>query len=321
VSGFSSLELQGGGARVTLAPAFGGRIIGMEMAGRQWLWTNPDFEYRPITDGASYAEAADAGGYDDCFPTFAACVLPSGTAGYGSVTLPDHGELWSQRPTVRFDLDAEGQRATCEWVGQRLPYTFSRTVQVTGGGEIRMQYRIENRGTHPLPFIWASEPLLPLSEDTQIDLPTGSIIRVAHTHGAAVRGMAQEGRWPNVRLATRIADLTVPAALARRYACKLFVDLPAARVVVGVTEGPRRLDVRVDGREVSHIGLWLNNGEWVALPRAHAPRNLTFAPCIGASDQLTTALTGWRTAQWVAPGADRRWTVTWSARRLDAAAA
>ncbi len=306
---------------MTLAPSIGGRIVELELGGRQWLWANPDLPFGPPVEGASYAETGNSGGYDECFPTVAACVLASGTPRYGGLALPDHGELWTQHPAVHFDRDDDGQRATCAWTGQRLPYRFLRSVQITHAGELRVGYTIENTGAVPLPFLWSSQPMLPLTDVTRLELPTGALVRVADAQGSALKGIAAECRWPNVRLARSIADLAFPAAIARRYACKLFVDLPAAPVVLGVTEGPLRLDVRFDGRAVPHVALWLNNGEVKSPPDGHPARNLALAPCIGAADALTAAIKGGRQTQWVPAGSSRSWSLTWSARRLDDAPA
>ena len=43
------------------------------MAGREWLWTSDVIAHQTPIDGASYVETADSGGYDECFPTVAAC--------------------------------------------------------------------------------------------------------------------------------------------------------------------------------------------------------------------------------------------------------
>src|SRR5919107_4707120 len=93
---FGAAELHGGGSRVSIIPALGGKIASMELGGRQWLWTSEVIQHRIPVDGASYVETADSGGYDECFPTVGACVLPSGVERFGGLSLPDHGELWAQ---------------------------------------------------------------------------------------------------------------------------------------------------------------------------------------------------------------------------------
>ena len=95
---FGFIELQGGATRVRIVPALGGRIVSLVALGREWLWTNEALPAREPADGASYGETGDSGGYDECFPTVAACNIPNGVARFGGLALPDHGELWAQRP-------------------------------------------------------------------------------------------------------------------------------------------------------------------------------------------------------------------------------
>jgi len=316
VLNFGIVELRGGGARVALAPAIGGRIIALELAGHQWLWTNPNLPFQPPVEGASYAEVGNSGGYDECFPTTAACVLPSGTPRFGGLAFPDHGELWRTRPMVTFEQDDAGQRATCTWTGRSMPYTFVRAVQVTSLGEVRMYYSLENTGKDQIPFIWSSQPLLPLTDNTKLDLPTGTLVRVASSEGSGVKGIAPEFRWPNVRLASRIADFTSPAANGRRYALKCFVDIPAGRTLIGVTEGDRRLDLRIDGREVPNLAVGINMGADAPIAGGPGHQTLAFGPSMGGPDSLTAALNAWRKAHFLAPSAKLAWSLTWSARKI-----
>jgi galactose mutarotase-like enzyme len=313
---FGFAELQGGGTRVRIVPALGGKIVSLESLGREWLWTNGTVEPRTPVDGASYAETGDTGGYDECFPTAAACQLPSGVQSYGGMTLPDHGELWTQRAAVEVETLAEGQRVVCQWTGRRMPYRFSRAVQVTPAGTVVMRYSATNTGQSPLPFVWSAQPVLPLSAATRLDIPNGARVRVAAQYGDALRGLASEFRWPHARLEKRIAELSVPDQLARHYACKLFIDVPPGASIAAVEEGDARLEVAFDERQVPHLALWINKREWTAAPRGKPHLNLAFGPCIGAPDSLTDALGEWRGAQWLTPGETRSWTLTWRTRRL-----
>src|SRR6185437_8860294 len=67
--------------RVVVVPALGGKIVGLEIGGREWLWRSRARAQRPA-DGVSYAAVGDTGGIDECFPTVAPCVLPSNAARY-----------------------------------------------------------------------------------------------------------------------------------------------------------------------------------------------------------------------------------------------
>lgn len=315
---FGFAELHGGGTRVRVVPALGGKIASMELLGREWLWTNDALVPQLPADGASYVETADTGGYDECFPTIAPCQIPSGAAAFGGLSLPDHGELWAQNAVIDVEAGAGGQRIVCRWTGRRMPYRFTRSVQVTPAGAVSMQYEVINDGRVPLPFIWSAHPLFPLTPATRLDLPDGAAVRVASHQGDALRGLSSEFRWPHARLEKRIVDLTIPDQLARHYACKLFLDMPPGDSIAAIEEEGLRLEVTFDQREVPHVGLWLNKRQWTPLARGKPYLNLGLEPCIGAPDSLSEAMGDWRAARWLGPGDTRRWTLTWRARRLAA---
>src|SRR5579871_4179938 len=68
---FGFAELHGGGTRVRIVPALGGKIISFESLGREWLWSDPATPAREGAAPAWFAEAGYTGGYDECFPTTA----------------------------------------------------------------------------------------------------------------------------------------------------------------------------------------------------------------------------------------------------------
>ena len=176
-------ELQGGASRVRIVPALGGKIDLLEIGGRQWLWSNPSIPAEPPSEnGGSYVETGDSGGYDECFPTIAACALPATVKKFGGLQLPDHGELWSLRPDITVDTLPDGQTATCVWEGRRMPYRFTRAVQVTAAGAIVMRYAARNLGADPLPFVWSSHPLIALTPETWLDMPAGALVRADARH-------------------------------------------------------------------------------------------------------------------------------------------
>ena len=319
---FGVAELNGGGTRLSIIPALGGKIAAMELGGRQWLWTSDTIPYAEPVDGASYVETADTGGYDECFPTVGACVLPSGIEKYGGLSLPDHGELWAQRPTIDVETLADAQQATCVWTGRRMPYRFTRVVRVDGTDAVTMRYSVTNEGTARLPFLWSSHPLLPLTPETRIELPEGARVRVFAEHGVDLGGTLAEHRWPRMTVTKkekkRIADFSHPDAVARNYACKLFLDMPVGRAAV--VEGAARLEVEYDAREVPNFGLWLNRRGWTPFKgglfrRARPYLNFAFEPCIGSPDPLSDALVGWQDAHWLQGGETRTWTLTWKGSR------
>jgi galactose mutarotase-like enzyme len=306
-------ELQGGGTRVRIVPALGGKLASLEALGREWLWASDGDQQPERIDGSAYAETGDTGGYDECFPTIAPCNIPSTVRRFGGLALPDHGELWAQRADVAVETRSDGQRVACTWEGRRLPYVFTRVVQVTGTGAVVMRYAVKNTGADPLPFIWSARPALPMTPATRLDLPVGARVRVWSFQGEALRGLAPEFRWPHARLERRIADLSQPDLVGRHYSCKLFLELPPGAGVVAVEEGAVRLEVEFDERSVPNLGLLLNKRERSAFSRVKPDHHLALEPCIGAPDSLADALGPWQAAHWLEAGETREWMLTWRA--------
>lgn len=321
---FGTVELRGGHARVVLIPSLGGKISELWFGDRQWLWRNPQLPYRLPEAGASYVLTADSGGYDECFPTVGACALPSIVRGLGGRTLPDHGELWSQQPTLALTTGDTGHRAQLTWQGAVLPYRFERTVVVTTDGAVRCEYAATNTSDQKLPFIWSAHPLLPLTRETRIELPEAARTRVWAQVGVDLGGAGAEHRWPRVRSGGQLLDLSAPATAGKKpFACKLFVDLPSGMQTVRVREGRDVLAAHFDSADVPNVALWINRGGWNPLPRTswlpwkkpEPYQNLGFEPAIGAGDTLSDALGGWNGAHWIEAGATKRWMVTWTGER------
>lgn len=318
-----AVTLEAGGSRVAIEAARGGRVTRLCLAGREWL--PPDH--------------ADAG-YGECLPTVGACTVD--VPGAGAVAFPDGGELWTRDAvTERVDAPAGAAAAVTRWTGERMPYAFSRTVTVQPDGAVRLDYALESRAAEPVPVLWAPHPAVALRPATRLDLPVAARVRVWDARGLAVGGRGAEHRWPILRVGDaratpfgpREADFTFPALpqLARAgadgaggYACTLFLDLPRTpgkAVRLGVEQDGARLEVAVDPGEVPYLRLRI---ERAAAPDARGDvGTLVLAPCLAAGDRLDTALDpagGWGPPVWLAPGAARRWTLTWRGRAAPAGA-
>lgn len=312
-----SINLSAGDASITLVPELGGKISSLRLAGREWLWTSdvirpsvPD-ESNAADDDVSYVRTADTGGYDECFPTLGACRVPDDVPGFGGLRLPDHGELWSQQPEVAIDRSRGRALARLTWRGRRMPYAFTRTAEVHDDDRVELRYAATNSGPDPMPFVWSAHPLLPLTSRTRLVLPDGARMRVYAEHGISLGGERSEHQWPFVEVRGVARSFSRPAEVAERYACKLFLDVPATARRLAVEEGRARLEVQFDTSDVPHFGLWINNRGWTPFEGGTPYRNLAFEPCIGAPDTLDAALGAWRSAAWIDAGETRRWTLTW----------
>ncbi|MGQ0649524.1 MAG: hypothetical protein ACT4P7_18370 [Gemmatimonadaceae bacterium] len=311
---FAFAELRGGDARVVIVPSLGGKIAELWLGGREWLWHSPVIPLTPGADGASYVETAESGGFDECFPTVGACRIPGWVRGAGGVELPDHGELWSRTPDVDVRTGPAGQSVTCSWTGLRLPYRFQRSVRIDARGVVHLEYGLANDGKERLPFLWSAHAMFPLSQDTRIVLPEGARLRVYAKHAIELGEARSEHRWPLVRGGGKAHDFTNPWEIARRYACKLYLDVSEGSACL--REGAQELQFAWDALEIPNVGLWINKRGWTPFRDQDPCLNLALEPAIGAPDTIVEALGDWKSAVWIDPGDTRRWSLRLSGRRL-----
>ena len=311
---FGFVEIRGGTSRIVCVPALGGRIVDMEIGGRQWLWKSDIIPFGPPQEGTNYVETADSGGYDECFPTTAACRIPGWVRGWGGVELPDHGEVWSQVPEMDIDTTEDGQAVVTTWEGRRLPYRLTRLARVTRAGAVVMTYHAVNDSADRMPFIWSTHPVFALTPETKLLLPEGSPMRVAASHKLVMGDSRSQHRWPFVRAAGRVLDFLVPFNVAKEYACKLFLDPSVGKAAI--RQGQDELEVTFDTKDVPHLGVWINNAGWSPFKKERPYMNLAIQPSLGAPDALSDALGDWKRAQWLEPGEVRSWSITWQARRV-----
>jgi len=294
------VELSSDNARVAFVPALGGRIIALDLGGRQWL-----------ADG-------DRGGITECFPTVAGCTISSGIPSLGGQTLTAGGDIAARAPSFTMETHdpeegAAALRAVTEWTGERTPWRYARELRVIPDAVI-MRYTLSNEGREKLPFLWAARASLPLGESTTLELPDSSRTRIGAQQGIDLLGVSAEHRWPKLRSAKAIVDFSKPDAVARKFSCTLFVDLTSGRA--SVTEGPNRLHVEFDASRISNFEVSVERRGWAPFGGGVNTSSLVLSPRIGVPDSLSEALGGWNGAQWVAPGETREWEVVYRGERV-----
>lgn len=311
---FPFVEVAGGESRVLVLPTLGGKIAELWLAGRQWLWTNPVIPYSQGVDGESYVETADSGGMDDCVPTIGACRVPGWVRTFGGAELPEHGELWAQEPDVDVRTSASGHLVRCRWNGVRMPYRFDREVRVDTSGVVHFSWEMHNDTHERMPFVWAAAPLFPLTDDTRLVLPEGSRLRVFARHGIDLGEVRSEHKWPVIRGGGKVHDFTEPASVAKKYACKLFLDVKEGDAVL--REATHELRFSWDPSEVPHVGVWINKKGWTPFRDEQPYLNLGLQPGIGAPDTMVEALGDWKSAAWLDAGSSRRWSMKLTGSRI-----
>jgi galactose mutarotase-like enzyme len=316
---FGTAELRAGSTRAVIVPALGGKIISLEFAGREWLWGGELAGRSAPVDGAQYDEHVDGGGYDELFPNIAPCTLPSHVTRYGGLSLPDHGELWSQPATFSLETRPDGTFAATGWQGRRMPYRFVRDVFVSNTGSVEMHYAVSNDGDARIPFVWSAQAMLPLTKSTRLVLPEGTRARVWSQEGVELGGQGAYLRWPRAVIGGKLVDLTRPDEVARAYACRIYLDPGAGRAAVEADGA--RLEVSFDAERVGHVVLAVNKPGWSAFGKRRSARTVALAPAIGSPDSLSEALGAWRDAAWLEPGETREWHLTWRASVVEQPAA
>ena len=319
-SGPGFATLSAGGTSLTLLPSLGGRVRDVSLGGRQWLWHNPDMAFSAANEDASLGEAVGSGGFDECFPTIAACKLPSWVEGAAGAKIAERGALWQQRCETEVGTGEFGNSASCTWTIAPLTFEFARRITVRPDGMIDFAYSASNVGAKRAPFIWATHPVFPLTDSTRLVLPKGAKTRVWMADGLELAGGDTQHAWPGVRSGGHLVDMSRPAAAGPKFACTMFVELPRTETAIILQEGRTRLEMRVHGRELSHAGIWINRGVLAPTERKRPllrwkrPRTystVTIGPCLGAPESLADALGAWETARWIEPGATARWSMTW----------
>jgi hypothetical protein len=258
---------------LTMEPDFGARVTSLTdlASGRQWLVTGP------CVGGDAYL-GDQARGWDECFPTVAACHHP----GWGG-PLRDHGDLWGRA------WQATGDGETCVARYDDPRFTFTRSLHLQGAS-VSADYQVTSHSPAGLPFLWSQHCLLATSEGDRIVL-----------HG--IVDMRAEGMpvdWPT----HPARDLSVIGRRDEGLALKLYGDAEkaAGAEVIGADGG-----IRFDwsGQELPAFGLWLDYGGW---PPGAPVHQVALEPTTAAADDLAQAEAMGR-ARMLAQGASLCWTV------------
>lgn len=300
------IELSGGPTRARVIPEYGGKIDALASAsGRDWLWHDPHRLYRRLEPDGCFADF-DLSGWDECFPTIAACGYPDPPF----VELPDHGELWSRPWEV---VERSERSLLLRRRGEALPYLFERRAAIDDSGTLSLAYRLDNLAETPLRWTWSAHPLFAAEEGMRIHLPESASMSKEFGFGGRIGDDGADGsggrfglhHWP-----------VVTGSDGRRHDLS-EIDLPEPpvidKVVVrGLAEGwaalcePGGESIRLEfpTELVPFLGVCANLGAW---PFGDRPgRWVALEPATGGTDRLDEAAAR-GDAQLLGPGATTSW--------------
>jgi galactose mutarotase-like enzyme len=307
VGGFPAVALRSRELEAVVVPALGAKISHLRrLAGREWLWRNPAIPFAAPDPSRSYVEAADSGGWDECFPTVGPSPIPG--AGPDRPPLPDHGELWAAAWSGSVYERGGATTYLATALGRALPYELTRELTLPADEPlIRLRYHLRHTGDTPFPWIWSSHPLFIVQPGDEVELTGVSQVRVDAVHGRGDLQPDARVAWPG-GLGSGTGD-RLRLAGREGWAAKLFAEAgPSGRSALIDRVRGERLELRAAPGEVPHVGLWINCAGWA--PNGIEPYyNVALEPCIGAPDRLVDAAERWHTAQTLTPGEERTWTL------------
>jgi galactose mutarotase-like enzyme len=303
IQGFEALRLANDVLELRVIPELGGKIASLRdlHTGREWLWTSGELSYARHPYGTSYVAKADTGGWDECFPTVAACQDPR-----TGLWWPDHGELWSQSWEYRPEHDPDAISFYAEARGVQKPYLFSRTLRLHHGeAALELRYRVVNAGDEPLEYIWSAHPLFALEPGMRLKFPSSARFHLYYKPDSTVLYEAEPWSWP---LEVNGFSLETLPDADTKAAFKIWSEpLSEGWAELQARDGKVRFEF--DPAEIPQIGLWLNLGGWSGTGgRPHY--NLALEPCIGAQDSLFEAVQKYRLYRTLEPGAAASWNLT-----------
>ena len=190
-NGISGIAVETALLRVSIIPAAGAKIHELihRPSGFDLLWKNPRVPLRATYPGPNFDDVW-SGGWDELFPTDAACTL-------GNTSYHDHGDLWHgpwEWDVVRDDSDAAElhlSRATVaipclveKWI------SFERDSPAIG-----FRHRITNLGHQPIDFDWSLHVAHAIQPDSRIHLAPAALTAEPEHPGRFAASPSDIG-WP-----------------------------------------------------------------------------------------------------------------------------
>jgi galactose mutarotase-like enzyme len=295
VGGFRRVTLRAGDLEASVLPELGGKIQALRVAGspRNVLLEPPEHPYRRAFRGAPF-EAFDTSGFDECFPTVAACPSPDEPG----VMLPDHGELW----TAPWTCDPEGDALQMEAQLESRPWRFSRRLSIHGR-VLRLEYEVISLADRPLRYLWSAHPLLAVSRGSRIILPREvGAVELEYSRGQRLGSRGATVPWPGS--GSERLDVLQGRDVGR--AEKLFTGkLGEGFCALHDADADLSVSFRFDPGTTPYLGIWICQGGW---PESRDSGHFTVAlePCSGRPDALAEAALRGECAT-IGPRESNRW--------------
>lgn len=303
------LTLESEALRIKIWPRMGGKIVSIVVRGHgsragyddRELLHPPIHPYKQATANSGF-EDSDAGGWDECFPSVAACTV-------NGIDIPDHGDVWRKPWTASVKHDALSSHVTAS----SMPMRFSRWLSLDGP-TMHLRYSVTNTGNAGADFLWSAHPLFQVQAGDRIVLPEG--VHEVHVEASSADRLEAGDRstWPLAAL-TRggYLDLSLVGPEDGVTSHKLFAG-PLSTGWCGLYRSALQMGIimRFDPGHTPFAGLWISQGAWPKTEDDSPTRARQYAvalePTTAPCDSLQHAIeTGH--AQHLQPLAELSWPV------------
>lgn len=257
INSLRTVVLENAFLRIVVLPEAGARIwqITYKPLAADILWNNPGLAASAQALHASYDDNW-CGGWDDLFPNDEAGLL-------AGLQVPDHGELWTgsweaipreEDSLVRLDL--RFHTPITHFLAERS-LILRRDSCV-----LELEYRLTNRSSKPLPFLWKLHPAFAVSAQHRIDFPAMKVVRERDFPGT-LETAPPVFDWPIADTAAGKLDLRNVLDVSSR-ALHFFYGTGYREGWCGITNRSNRLAtaLRFDPQVFSSCWLFATHGGW-----------------------------------------------------------
>lgn len=280
-----SLVLQNECIRVRVIPQLGCKIVEFYDLenDHEWLWSDKSRPIKAANYGDQY-DLYDISGFDECFPNIGISQDPKNT----SVTLPDHGEIWS----LPWDVTHEENGVSANVLGKLFDYRFSRKLSLKSN-KLVIEYSVSNIGDSDITYMWSAHPLFAIDEEMKIEITGNPKMSKEFGYGGRIgvdgdnwyEGHLSEHFWPSVVGADgRFSDMS-EVSLDKVLTDKVVLDAPVdGLVTLKKLSSGRSLTMKFSPLEIPFLGICYNFGAW---PLTGEPATwVALEPTTGKTDRL-----------------------------------
>jgi galactose mutarotase-like enzyme len=266
---------------VIVYPRYGGKISSFcsRQGKREWFWRNPQTALKQVEFGSPYDDNF-YGGMDELFPNDFPTVV-------NDVTLPDHGELWSQPWDYDIVCGEQGWTISMSLSLRLYSVRIERRIYLKRNGMV-VESTLTNLSDRPFPYLWVLHPAFNIGPRFRFHFPQGKVIVDDELNGR-VRKEIKPFTWPGNEIGY---DLSVVPERNGGLESYYITDLPEGRFIIEDTENREALKVEFPLEVFPHMWLFMPLGGWrdhyvaVIEPSSGYPTDLAYAVKNGTSSNL-----------------------------------